>query len=108
MPAVWRLAGLDWFLIPADVVVHIMAMLAKGIELLHPFDFLVLIFIGKGLEGIHQLQQSRLPIFVVDVLASRSMAAFAADILQIQGGCVVSITGVVFKSRHMADHAFSI
>ena len=108
VPAVWRIARLDWFLIPAGIVVDVMAMLAKGIELLHPFNFLVLSFVGRRLEGIHELEQGGLPIFIVDVLAPGSMTAFAANILQVGSCRLVSIAGVVFESRHMTDHALSI
>jgi len=110
-PAARRLAGVHRWNVPTDVVIDVVAVLAEDIELTQAQNFL---FFGLGrgrLEWIHELEElgvSSVVVLIAGMFAARAVAALATHILQVRCVFLISIAGVVIKSRDVADDAFSI
>ncbi len=85
-PACGRLAGFHRRIVPADVVIGVVAVLAKDMELQHAFCFVITAFLEGRFIRIHEVEElalSPVGVFLIRVNAAGAVAAFTPHIFQV-------------------------
>src|SRR5437016_3716160 len=103
MPALGRLARFDGRIVPTDVIVGVVAVLAKDMELQHALCFFVLSLMGGCFVRIHELEKlafSPVGILFVCMDAAGAVTAFASYIFQVGGHLFVAVAGEILKAGH--------
>ncbi len=108
-PALRRISGVHRRIVPIDVVIGIVAVLAKEIEPQHALLLLIGVFAGRRFVRIHQLKELGIPpVFLAHMLAAGTVATLTPYILQVWSCCFIPIAGQIFEAGHVADNALAI
>src|SRR5216683_3832373 len=108
-PATRRLPRLHRRIIPTDIVIDVVTVLAKEIELEHALLLLCQSLVGRRFERIHELEELLIsPVLIAYMFAAGTVATFTAHIFQVGRVLFVSITGGVLKSDDVTLNAFPV